>query len=332
MTPADLFAESGIKDKLKLKETVNTLVRLMDDWAQEYPFLRTVRIPPLAFHNAVIMPHVDVSESLLLAKLTLWIFGIDDVIDERMVPLKRLEEITEQWCLIACDHCCTVVDDGDELSTMLLDIKGELSTYPAFDVLRQCWATHVCRLIQAGRQQYQYALQYSASGPGALPTLDEYLGNGMYSIGVPLWASTLAVVLGDPWIEQNWESVNQLVEHTSASVRLYNDFQSFDKEMQEGNVNAILIVYHSMRAKTENPSEDDRETMLSQAKQQIWQLANGYRDRCYGLASERRSTSGQFEDTLRRMVAFHEFFYRKQDYNNTSMADVTQFFVTPTEA
>ena len=309
-------------EKVKAQETVVALTRVMEGWAPRYSSVLPIRIPAIALHNVAIMPQLNILASALIGKLTLWIFGIDDVIDDRRVSLEELRQgLAQRWCQIASGDSYAETDDGDQLAAMLGEIRKELSGYPLFKSLSAEWSTNVRLLIESGVRQYQYALEYEAHGPKALPTLDEYLQNGIYTIGIPWWALTLAIVLDDSSVMEHWGVMEEVARSTSAAVRLYNDVQSLDKELQENNVSSVIIKYHGILGRNSQVTE---ESSLSEAKQYIWQMADSYTQKCYDLTRSTRTKSGQFEAIMHRMAAYNAFFYHGYDYNNTPMVKINE--------
>jgi hypothetical protein len=318
----DFFDTLDAVEKVRAQETVVALTRVMEGWAPRYSCVLPIRIPAIALHNVAIMPQLNILASALIVKLTLWIFGIDDVIDDRRVSLEELGQgLAQRWCRIASGDPYAETDGGDQLAAMLGEIRKELSGYPLFKSLDAEWSAHVRLLIESGVRQYQYALEYEAHGPKALPTLDEYLQNGIYTIGIPWWALTLAIVLDDSSIMKHGGVMEEVARSTSAAVRLYNDVQSLDKELQENNVSSVIIKYHEILDRNSHVTE---ESALSEAKQYIWQMADSYTQKCYDLTRSTQTKSGQFEAIMHRMAAYNAFFYHGYDYNSTPMVKVNE--------
>jgi hypothetical protein len=314
---ADIFNDL---DKQKAKETIDTLISLMEEWALQYPSVRIARASVIAFNNAMVVPYLDLSSSLLLAKLVLWISAADDAIDEHTFSVKELRQsIIERNYLVARDGLDSEIDD--ELLVMLADIRGDLSRYAPFETLREDWATSVRLHVEGMVREYEYALHYSAHGRKALPSFDEYMPVGMYGLGVTVWAMTLLIILGDHLDTGSLEAIDELVRHASAAIRLYNDVQTFEKEKQEDTISSVDIVYQAVRDRNPNIS---RENALAQAKQHLWQIADSHTQKCYALANQSRIKNDLFAETLCRLASFHRAFYSEHDYHTTPATEIYQ--------
>jgi len=316
----DFFDMLDANEKRNAKERMDVIIDLLEGWASQYSSIRTVRIPPLALHNATVMPRLDPSDSTLLAKLVLWIFGIDDVIDGGVVSLAELQQrVVEQWYLIANGGPPKEADGSDELARVLREIRKELSRHRLFEPLRECWANNVRLLAEAMTQEYLYKIRYNADGACALPSIDEYVQTGIYSTGIPLWALTLLIILNEPAINKCFELIDETAKCVGAAIRLYNDVQTHGKEVQENKVNSVVIKYHTVL--DGNPGAV-KEIALSEAKHQVLQMADSYAQRCYSLAKQVQTESRQFEEIVCRQVAFSAYFYGEHDYHTTPLAEV----------
>jgi hypothetical protein len=205
---------------------------------------------------------------------------------------------------------------------MLVDIADRLSRFETFEPWREYWASCLQLLLEAMIQEHHYRQQYNAGGVSTLPTLDEYLRNGMYSVGMHLWQSTALILLRDFSVLNHFDSIHEAVNQASKAIRLYNDLQTFDKEIQEGSVNSVLVMYHVIRDRDPNAA---KRRALSEAQTHTLQLADSYARKCHDLVAQIQTESGQFEETIRRLVAFGAFFYREHDYHTTPMTKVNEF-------
>lgn len=313
------FDTLSAKEKQHIKERTDTLIDMLGDWASQYSLIRMIRTPPVALLTATVAPQIALLDSLLVAKLILLIFGIDDMADERVVTLAELQRKTEQWCLIANHGSNGEVNDRDQPGTILSELREELSEFRLFEPLREYWSSSIRHLFDAMVQEYRYGLQYGAGGAHALPSLDEYLSWGLHSISVPFWALTVLIILGDSSVVERFESIDEAIKYAGAAIRLLNDLRTFDKEMRENNMNSVVIAYHAMLDRNPNGTE---EGTLSEAKQYVLQLADSYAQRCYDWVGQIRTESKQFEEAISRLVAFNADFYSERDYHTTSLAEV----------
>jgi hypothetical protein len=313
------FDTLSAKEKQRIKEKTDALIDMLEEWVSKYSLIHMTRIPSVALLTAAAVPRITLLDSLLVAKLILLIFGIDDMADERVVTLAELQRKAEQWYLIASHGSSSEIDDSDEPAAILLELRAELSKFRLFEPLREYWSSSARRLFEAMAQEYQYGLQDSAGGARALPSLDEYLGWGLYSISVPLWATTVLIIFGEPSVVEHFEPIKEAIKCASAAIRLFNDLRTFDKEVKENNINSVVITYHAMLDRSPNATE---ESTSSEAKQYVSQLADSYAQRCYALVGQIQTESRQFEEAISRIVAFSAYFYSEHDYHTTPLAEI----------
>lgn len=311
------------QERRDIQSKSQTLAHSLEQWAGQYPFIRPIRIPTLALVVATVLPQMPFDDCLLVAKTMLWIFGVDDKIDERLVTLSEVRHKAQEWQSVIAQGASDEAAEGDELTAALLEIRGQLVEFPLFEPLRQHWAFCVYTLIETMARECQSGIAYNAQGPSSLPRLGKYLRDGIHSIGMHLWQSTALIVSGDASVLACLEAIEKAIEYAGAAIRLYNDVQTFDKEMHEGGINAILITYHALLAAC---PQADKKRLLDEAKGHILGLADSYAQRCYHQLERIQTDAGQFEETTRRLVAFHSSFYRQHDYHTTSVSQVNALF------
>ena len=157
-----------------------------------------------------------------------------------------------------------------------------------------------------------------------MPALDEYLHYGTYSIGIPLWTMASLIVANDVSALDCLEPIENAQQYAGAAIRLYNDYQTLDKELQEGNINSAIILYHTLLGKNPDTTEA---RLLAEARQRTLKMADAYAQNCHDLVKQFQTARGQINATLARIVDFHADFYRERDYHNTSLADVSEVLI-----
>jgi hypothetical protein len=309
-----------------VRDRADTLAGMLRVWAQQYPCIRTSRIPTAAVVTALALTELSLTDVMPAAQVILWVFGFDDQADECLITHAEMKRKAKLWYAIANygpnDETC-----DDELTMILKGIKRELSKSPLFEPLREHWSSRLRILVEAMAQEYQYALRYNAQGASALPSLDEYVQGGLNSIGFPLWGATALILLRDSSVLGQLESIIETIRYAGAAARLYNDVRSVDREAQEKSMNSIFIVYHTMLGK--DPKADNKKTWLA-AKQHILHLADFYAQRSYKSIGHFETDSRQIEEVIRRVVAFHSYFYGRSnnDYHLASLADAYECLET----
>src|SRR5689334_24001505 len=70
-------------------------------WAARYPLIRRVRVWPLSLSVAAGAPFTSVEALISTARLSLWVFTIDDLFDEERVPQGELMKRAARYRALA---------------------------------------------------------------------------------------------------------------------------------------------------------------------------------------------------------------------------------------
>src|SRR5258708_20272178 len=108
------------------------------DWAAGYPLVRQVRIRPLSLSVCASAPFSRVEALVAVARVSLWVFTVDDVFDEEIKLADELESLIDLYGAIADDGWSGPVDD--ELAWALKDVVHDLQRFPLFDRLAPVWS------------------------------------------------------------------------------------------------------------------------------------------------------------------------------------------------
>src|SRR5258707_5497800 len=102
-------------------------------WAARYPLIRRVRVWPLSLSVAAGAPFTSVEALISTARLSLWVFTLDDLFDEERVPQTELMKRAERYRALA--HREIPCPNGDSLATALCELRDDLASYPLFGPL-----------------------------------------------------------------------------------------------------------------------------------------------------------------------------------------------------
>src|SRR5258708_10699125 len=154
-------------------------------WAARYPLIRRVRVWPLSLSVAAGAPFTSVDALISTARLSLWVFTLDDLFDEERVPQVELIKRAERYRALA--HNEIPCPSGDSLATALCELRDDLAGYTLFSSLGLEWANALCGTIDGMMREYQWRLAYrkGTDARGTLPSYEEYVATGRYSIGGP---------------------------------------------------------------------------------------------------------------------------------------------------
>lgn len=277
-------------------------------WAARYPLIRRVRVWPLALSVAAAAPVSGVEALISTARVSLWVFTLDDLFDEERVTQAELMRRAERYCAIA--HNQLPPASGDSLAAALAEVRDDLAQYPLFGDLGHEWATALCGTIEGMVREYQWRLQYQREGTTALPSYEDYLANGLYSIGGPphVWASLITT--DDPSTLKHVERLRAMEQIASSCIRLANDLQSYTKEMSEGKFNALVLL-SSILEQQGVGSKEAHEQAQARVRADI---AEGL-DRLGDLQARSATRTGRPEAAIADIARFVCDFYREHDYH-----------------
>lgn len=214
--------------------------RTLHHWAARYPLIRRERVWPLALSVAAAAPFCSVEALIATARLSLWVFTLDDLFDDERVLMVELRRRAARYRAIARDQPADEAEDS--LAQALREVRDDLTHYSLFSSLGEAWTTALCGTIDAMMREHQWRNAYQRSGAAALPGYTDYVTNGIYSIGGPphVWASLITV--DDPSTIQRLSQLRAMERAACICIRLANDLQSFDKEVREGKINALVLL------------------------------------------------------------------------------------------
>ncbi|HLZ31517.1 MAG TPA: terpene synthase family protein [Chloroflexota bacterium] len=227
-------------DRARIVDLSGHMSHAVHAWAERYPLIRGVRVAPLSLSVAAGgFPFTTLEALISTARLSLWVFTVDDLFDEGHAAEHELIERAE--CYRALIHREVACPPNDGLATALCDVRDDLARYPLFDRLGTEWATALCGTVDGMLAEYQWSLPRAS-----LPSYAEYVRNGRYSIGGPphMWAAVITA--DDASAPAHVEHLRAMEQLASTSIRLANDLQSFEKEVAEGQINALVILSRAL--------------------------------------------------------------------------------------
>jgi hypothetical protein len=282
-------------------------------WAARFPLIRRVRVWPLSLSVAAGAPFTSVEALISTARLSLWVFTLDDLFDEERVPQAELVRRADRYRALA--HNTLPCPSGDSLATALCELRDDLATYPLFASLGTEWANSLCGTIDGMMQEYQWRLvdrSDARAGAAVLPTYSEYVATGRYSIGGPphIWAALITSDDPSTSIPANLDHLRAMEELASTCIRLANDLQSYQKEIEEGKINALVIISRELVAQG---VAESRAYAAAEARVRA-DIAAGL-DRLTALRESAVTQTGRPEAAIDNIARFVCDFYTHHDYH-----------------
>jgi Terpene synthase family 2, C-terminal metal binding len=317
-TPSEAFPWLGLRsrflethsqvEQLRIFDLTARVSHALRLWAVRYPLVRRVRVWPLALSVAAAAPFAGVDALISTARVSLWVFTLDDIFDEERVPEAEMTKRADRYRTLA--HGGSVTAPEDSMATALQEIRDDLTRYPLFEPLGGEWAKALCGTIDGMMREFQWRAMLCHDPSAPLPTYEEYIANGLYSIGGPphIWAELITA--NDPSTPEHVEQLRPMERIASTCIRLANDLQSYRKEVEEGNINALVLLGRNLEAIGFWPEQAHH-----QAERQV------HADIADGLAtldvlrSAASTRTRRPEGTIADIAHFVCDFYREHDYH-----------------
>jgi hypothetical protein len=279
-------------------------------WAARYPLIRRVRVWPLSLSVAAGAPFTSVEALISTARLSLWVFTLDDLFDEERVPQVELTKRAERYRALA--HREIPCPTGDSLATALCELRDDLASYPLFESLGLEWANALCGTIDGMMHEYKWRLAYrkGTDARATLPSYEEYVATGRYSIGGPphMWAAL--ITSDDPSTPAHLDHLAAMEKLASTCIRLANDLQSYQKEVDEGKINALVILSRELR--TQGVSQEDA---YAQAEARVHADIVAGLNQLAELRKASVTQTGKPEAAIDNIARFVCDFYTHHDYH-----------------
>ena len=280
----------------------------LDEWAARFPLIRSVRVQPLALSVTSAAPFSSVEALVHTARVSLWVFTLDDVFDEERFPRADLMRRAERYRAVALGS--RPDPEGDQLVVALQEARDGLAQYPLFASMEKVWVEGVCGTVDGMIREYDWRLDYRVRGSSMLPTYKEYISYGLCSIGGPPHIRSTLITIDDPSTPKHWEYLRSMERTSCTCIRLANDLRSYDKEVREGNFNSVAIHNRDLLQKG-LPGDLVHQMAVNKVKADI---EKGL-DRLMMLQERACTDTGQPESAIANIARFVCEFYSRYDYH-----------------
>ena len=236
----------------------------------------------IAAANAFSAPWLPADRLRITNRMTLWVFGLDRLIDTVAARPDEVDDIVGR-CLATAR---SGAGSGDALTGFLAEIRAELAGTPTFPDLGEVWHDEMRRMLTAMAREWWWKAE---PGP-ELPTLDDYLDNAEFGFSVVYVAHWLATASPRSTVDiPGLRAAGHAVERV---IRLLNDLGTHHRDVATGDLNALMLADRPV-VQARIADETARSRALLSA------LVPAHRD----LAV-----------FLERMIGFNTGFYRVADY------------------
>ena len=294
-----------------IEQRIDPLMAAYEEWCQRWPLIRPDLLLVTAMHALVHAPHLSLDAMMPYLKMSVWNVALDDAFDAGDADEALLAAVTAELLMTAARVPTNL--GRSELARGLEEIVEDLSKFPNFAAIYPLWLTLFARSVEGMMYEYFIRKRFSPLRFSAdLPALAEYLHFATHSLTVVfLFTASLIVEPTDKFMAR-LPQVLSLVERCSMIVRLVNDMRTFERELQEGSVNAVTLLVHD-RLKMQPTGELG--THINEAKAEIRALIDDELLRADRECAEIRSGTG-VEDGFVRATRFEVDMYLKEDYRD----------------
>lgn len=221
-------------------------------------------------------PGYGADEVRLGARLSLWIFGLDWLVDHQAATADQVDAIVGR-CMSVAD--VLPADAGDELAVFLASMRAELAAAPAFAELAAVWRDELRRMLHAMATEWAWKIQLGMvpadrrPGPPGIPeavgmpvsppaTLEGYLAIadnfGSVFTHVTHWMAN-----ADPTVLTHLGELRAADRVAQAAMRLANDLATKGREREWGDLNALAlgISAHDIGVRIDELAEQARQML-----------------------------------------------------------------------
>ncbi|MFE3583283.1 terpene synthase family protein [Streptomyces vinaceus] len=311
-------------DELPVGKLTARVAASVTEWATTYPYLQSARIPPLAGLFAAAAPSAAPDALATLARVSLWVFAVDDLFDSQTLQVPQLERFTAACTAMLADRhkyplrassptdpstVPVLTPPAHALLDLQVNVRADTAQYPLFTPLADLWNDGIATMLNSMLDEARWARAYQLGGPAALPGLPQYLRSGCLSIGSRPHLRTVLVTLGDASALHHLSFLFRLEKEVSLVCRLANDLRSQAREAGEGTVNAVLILEQQALARGLPPP-----AALEAAQQAVQRRLDRHLARCAQMSRHPVTTTGQPEAVFARTAVLAAALYRKTDF------------------
>ncbi|MFI2663878.1 terpene synthase family protein [Micromonospora carbonacea] len=221
-------------------------------------------------------------------RMVLWGFALDWRIDYLATSRADVDRVVAGALAVAEGAS---PDADDPLGRLLAGLRDDLAESPAFAESGDAWRAAVRRTVTAMAREWDWKTARDRDG-APLPGFTEYLANAdnlaCTVVNVAHWIRT-----GDAETHRRLDRLVTVSDEVQRVLRLVNDLATYERDLEWGDLNALLLV-------------DDR----AEVDQRIVELV----ERCTELLAPLSGGCPLQAAYLARQIGFSSGFYRSADF------------------
>jgi hypothetical protein len=301
-----MFPSDQMNEREMIRQLTQRLTSTLQHEFSQFPRDISKRFPAIALASAVENPYLPFEILQDMVKVTVWIFTIDTMIDEKLLPEKELRERLASYEDIVRGKS-EAVDRKDPYGTVLLDIVKRLQSSPLYPNLKALWEEVYTKMIQG--------MLFEASHGTEDVSLTEYLEQGQYSVGLPMYVVSSWILQSENILLKHLQDLVRMMRLSGICIRLANDLRTYEKERCEKNLNAVFLKEKEWISRGKQ-SDVARQLSL----EEITQLMNSYMNHFLSM----KDTSVPLNESLIRITRFSVGFYSKYDFHTVTAPKIDQ--------
>jgi hypothetical protein len=291
----------------RIEERLGQVVGELDAWGRRFAFVRRERVVPLSISVAAAAPFGETAALVSAARVSLWIFALDDAIDESWYSADETRGLVRRCCRFLRGDRPEL--GADPFLDALAEVQRDLARYPLFDELGPLWAGALRGTIDGMIREETWRVAWR-TGRDEPPSYAGYVANGRYSIGGPphVWASIITI--GDPSAPRHLPRLRKMERLASTCVRLGNDLRSAEKERREGTLNGLFLLAADNERRGMRP-----DVALRVAEARVRREIAARVRRLIALRQSPVTRTGRPEAATADIARFVTEFYEAHDYH-----------------
>ncbi|HEX8818805.1 MAG TPA: terpene synthase family protein [Archangium sp.] len=279
---ASKSAGFGKEELARLQAQASEIIPELAAWRERFPAIATSRLKPAVMSLVVAWPDATREQLLLLSKVGLMVFSIDDVADGEIGSLKDEDLLALLDRYIATTRDPEAVDwvTTDEVNTIgasLQDVTRLLRRAPGAARFLPLWQEHFRRMCSGYQVELKDKRRNQADG--TLPSLDSYLEVGKWTVGASMVFTGALVVQNPPFEQTQAPLLERALGELGLATRWMNDVRSLDRERAEGKFNSLglLMVQGLSEADAEREAVERSDRHLAALEDAVRQLPDALR-------------------------------------------------------
>jgi Terpene synthase family 2, C-terminal metal binding len=296
-----------------LLDVAREVARSSEAWLRQYPIVKRPSVTAACgLVSTVAMPGLAIPELDLLTRWWLWIFGVDDVLDDLGVP----DELVTAWVRRFLRDLPSGPGDADPLRAALGSIHDNLRRYPLYPALGARWQVGMADIVRGMLLEREW----SSIPLNEQPSYDAYLGNATTTIAVRPYTLTAAILAGEPAAISELPALDPMIRAAARCFRLANDLRSDTRERAEGKLNAVSLMQRDYAAR--GLRDEDAARAARHRLRRICAADLAYLDSAQRAAPARLATLARF---LWSHTSFVWHMYQIGDYDTLSAILLQEF-------